>query len=72
MDEPTLLANQLLWVDEPQPHRATSFEHLSAAEQSVYQSIRQGRWGRNIRLEQERIPWGDVWRALQSLVAGVN
>lgn len=70
MDEQTLLANRPLWVDEPQPHPADALDQLTVSEQSVYQSIRQGRWGHNIRLEQERIPWGDAWRALQLLAAG--
>jgi len=69
MDEQTLLSNRLLWVDEPQPHPADALTHLTAVEQLVYQSIRHDRWGRNIRLEQERIDWGVAWRVLRRLTA---
>jgi hypothetical protein len=67
MDEQTLLAHRALWVEEPQPHRAATLPHLTAAEQALYQAIRSGRWGRAIRLEQERIPWSIAWPVLQSL-----
>ncbi len=66
MDENTLLAHQALWVEEKEPHAATSLSMLNAKEQAVYQAIRRHRWGQNVRLEQERIAWD---YAVQTLTA---
>ncbi len=57
MDEAALLAHRVLWVTEPQPHRAAAIEHLDAAEQALYRDLRGDRWGVRVRLEQERIGW---------------
>jgi hypothetical protein len=61
MDEATLLAHRPLWGSEPQPHPAKAIEHLDAAEQTLYQGLRNDRWGVRVRLEQERIGWGVAW-----------
>ena len=67
MDEQTLLDNRALWVEEPQPHAAETLAGLTSEELPVYQALQQGRWGRNVRLEQERVPWEMAWRLLQTL-----
>lgn len=64
MDEATLWAHEALWVPEPTPHppvsglpeeQARLFEQLGAGEH-------------NLRLEQERIPWGQAWEVLRRYV----
>jgi hypothetical protein len=67
MDEQPLLAYRALWVDAPKPYRADTLPPLTAGEQALYQAIRDGRWGQNLRLEQERIPWPIAWPVLESL-----
>jgi hypothetical protein len=56
MDEATLLAHQALWGQEPQPTQA-NLTQLTLAEQALYQILQQGAFGKNIRLEQERIAY---------------
>jgi hypothetical protein len=43
---------------------------LSAAEREVFDGLRSQRWGRQLRLEQERIPWQVAVQELQSRLAG--
>ena len=57
MDEKTLLQHQALWVYEKKQVAAPSLALLTQEEQSVYQGLRHDRWGKSIRLEQERIEW---------------
>lgn len=64
MDEDTLLRYRALWVDEPAQHTAESLAFLTAQEQKLYLDLKRQRWGKNIRLEQERIDWDVAWRAL--------
>ena len=59
MDEATLLAHRAQWVTEPDPTSAT-LTHLTAAEQSLYQSLLNGRFGERLRLEQEFIGFAAV------------
>lgn len=65
MDEDTLLRHKALWVDEKEQHPAAELTLLTAAEQVVYQGLKQQRWGQNVRLEQERIAWDTAWQTLQ-------
>lgn len=67
MDESTLLRNSDLWVEEKEQHGAQALPLLTAEEQSVYQGLKQHRWGRNVRLEQERIAWNEAWRFIAKL-----
>jgi hypothetical protein len=71
MDHHTLLSHQEHWTVEPSPtHRA--LDHLTESEQAVYQDLVQDVYGRGIRLEQERVryhavekalaPWSREWR----------
>ncbi len=61
MDSATLLAHRPLWGEEHKQHSATILPHLTPEEQVVYQGIKNNTWGRNIRLEQERICWDYAW-----------
>jgi hypothetical protein len=65
MDEDTLLQHRALWVDEKEQHPAAELTLLTDVEQCVYQGLKQQRWGKNVRLEQERIDWDYSWRTLQ-------
>ena len=54
MDERTLLVHRPLWGQEPEP-TDRELPRLTDEEQSVYEGLVHHRWGRNLRLEQERI-----------------
>lgn len=64
MDEPTLLAHRSLWGSESQSHPDTELASLTASELALFRDLRANRWGQNIRLEQERIPWSYAIAAL--------
>jgi hypothetical protein len=64
MDESTLLGNRDFWVEEKDQCGAPDLPSLTDAERSVYQGLKQQRWGRNVRLEQERIAWNEAWSVL--------
>ncbi|HXB68677.1 MAG TPA: Wadjet anti-phage system protein JetD domain-containing protein [Candidatus Acidoferrales bacterium] len=64
MDEATLLRHRDLWVSESQQYATAELPLLTAAEQAVYDGLKQHRWGMNVRLEQERIPWAYAWDVL--------
>lgn len=64
MDEATLLQNRDLWVEEKEQYNAGELPFLTAAEQAVYQGLKQQRWGLNVRLEQERLAWPEAWREI--------
>lgn len=66
MDEPTLLAHRGLWGTESQPETAT-LTRLSAAENALYDRLRQNHWGERIRLEQERIGFDFLRERLREL-----
>jgi hypothetical protein len=63
MDRTTLQAHWPLRSVEDSPFVA-SLERLTAAERSLYDDLRYDRLGRQLRLEQERIAFGWVQRAL--------
>ena len=64
MDEATLLGHRDLWVAENPQYAAAELPLLTPAEQAVYGGLKQQRWGMNVRLEQERIPWAYAWDVL--------
>ena len=66
MDEATLLAHRAQWGTEPDPTSA-ALTHLTAAEQSLYHSLRSGTFGEHLRLEQEFISFASVTAAARSL-----
>lgn len=69
MDEETLLRHRDLWGEEKDPHPAATLPLLTEAEQAVYRGLKEHRWGRNVRLEQERIAWSHATGALRSWVS---
>ncbi len=64
MDESILLDYRELWGVEKQQHPAVDLPRLGEAEDALYRGLKENRWGTNVRLEQERIPWPRAWRAL--------
>ena len=66
MDEETLLGFRDLWVHETQQTVVGALPMLSSAEQEVYRGLKEQRWGINVRLEQERIPWSFAAPRLRS------
>lgn len=67
MDEATLLQFPGLWTREAAQSPAVDLPLLLAHEHNVYQGLRQQRWGHCVRLEQERISWQLVLRALAAV-----
>ena len=65
MDEHTLLSHQSLWGEEKEPHLALNLPNLFAAEQLLYEKLKQNKLGQNVRLEQERIGWDFAWNTLR-------
>lgn len=65
MDEATFLEGRPLWVTEFTPHRSEELRHLTLAESELYVALRENRWGKNIRLEQERLPWPKCLQTLE-------
>jgi len=63
MDQATLLQHRELWSSEETPHPQIS-DRLTQEERDLCQGLLEQRWGRNVRLEQERIPFGTVRAAL--------
>ena len=63
MDRDTLLAHQSQWVTEATPTRA-ALGLLTPAEQELYADLVDGAFGPAIRLEQERISFAALERAL--------
>ena len=62
MDEATLLAHRSHWSTEPDPTSAVP-THLTAAEQALYHSLLNDRFGERLRLEQEFISFALVGAA---------
>jgi hypothetical protein len=67
MDTETLRTCRHLCTTESQPHRGTHFDHLDESEQCLMRDLMDHRWGKQLRLEQERIPWSIVLKALWSV-----
>ncbi len=65
MDEDTLLSHRSQWAVEESPTRR-ELEGLTAEEQLLYRDLVADRYGAGVRLEQERIPFSRVRRALSS------
>ncbi len=63
MDRTTLLAHRPHWTTEANP-TTRRLEHLVPAEQSVYEDLIEDRYGVAVRLEQERVPFPSLRRAL--------
>jgi len=66
MDRQTFLAHQSLWGEEPLPQQR-ELQHLTSAEQMLYDDLRTNRLGNNLRLEQEKIAFNQVQAAIARL-----
>lgn len=67
MDRETLLAHtDHVGVEERQVH--AELVHLTEEERALYADLIEDRFGRNVRLEQERIRFGEVRRAVERMV----
>ena len=64
MDETTLLAHRTFWVREDRPFLG-DLPHLSDAERSLFEALKDNRYGDRIRLEQERIAYSQLLTALR-------
>ena len=65
MDRETLMAHRELWGQEPEGH-AGALSSLSAAEQSLIAGLGHDHWGPRVRLEQERMCFGWLEKALEA------
>jgi hypothetical protein len=70
MDRATLMEHQSLWVQEEARHRGP-LPRLTAEEANVFDMLIADRLGERVRLEQERIAFGCVMRAIEG-VAGAG
>jgi hypothetical protein len=69
MDKITLMAHSQQWVREPMP-TSRPLEYLTGEESSVYTDLVEDRYGRSLRLEQERVRFSLLRRALEPWTAG--
>jgi hypothetical protein len=65
MDRETLLEHAPLWVREGNPYDG-ELPRLNSAERALYDDLRHNRLGERVRLEQERIPYDWLERALDA------
>jgi hypothetical protein len=68
MDAATLMTHQHLWTDEDTQH-LSQLGRLTAAERAVYDDLRNNQLGPGVRLEQERVRFGDLECALRQISA---
>jgi len=68
MDRETLMAHRALWVREASAQRAP-LGRLTAAELALFEDLRDDRLGEGVRLEQERVSFGALRRALEEMPA---
>jgi hypothetical protein len=66
MDRVTLLAHREQWVREPSPVTAAGGA-LTPDEASLYADLVAGAYGPAVRLEQERVGFGSVERAIRAI-----
>jgi len=68
MDKSTLLSTRKsLWSIEDEQSAAERMSWLTPEEHQLYTDLRNNIHGENVRLEQERIPWGHVWETIQQI-----
>jgi hypothetical protein len=68
MDRGTLLAHRTQWATEANRHEKT-LERLTHLERALYDDLRYDRLGERLRLEQERIAFGSLKKALGEICA---
>jgi len=66
MDEKTFHDYKKLWVIEDKPVIDASLKLLTKEENNLYQGLCDSRWGKKLRLEQERITWDYAWNVITS------
>lgn len=66
MDRETLLAHRSQWVTEKVPTKST-LNLLTSAEQDLYQDLVSNTYGPAVRLEQERVSFASLERALAAI-----
>jgi hypothetical protein len=64
MDETTLLAHRTLWVSEERPFHG-DLPRLTDSEHQLFEDLKAGRFGAGVRLEQERIAYGELLTTLR-------
>ena len=64
MDADTLLTHRQQWVREETP-TSVPLPHLTEEENSLYRDLVEDRYGEHVRLEQERVRFSRVRRALR-------
>jgi hypothetical protein len=69
MDRETLLAHRTLWVQEAVPHIGP-LARLTDAERGLFEDLRYGRFGEQVRLEQERISFNQLKEAMEKIRSG--
>lgn len=69
MDLPTLQAHRRMWVTE-KTQITRDLPHLRGGEQELYDALRHNTLGEHVRLEQERIRFGDVREAVVRVAGG--
>jgi hypothetical protein len=66
MDEATLLEYRPLWSREKEQFTG-SLRHLTGEENSVFEKLKTGAYGENVRFEQERVPFVRVMEVLNDI-----
>lgn len=66
MDRETLFSCRDSWVRETDPHKG-ALSRLTPSEEGMYRDLRDNAFGEGVRLEQERIPFHRVTKALEEL-----
>jgi len=73
MDRQTLTSHSQLWGEEEEAERFTgSLSRLTAEEAHVFDDLRLDRLGYRVRLEQERLPFGWIERAINEIRTASN
>jgi hypothetical protein len=67
MDRDTLLTHRALWVTE-ESGETRELNRLTDAERALYEELRGDRYGQKVRLEQERVGFAWVQRALREVL----
>ncbi len=72
MDQETFVSYRELWGEEDAQSPETTLPLLREHESIVFYSLKNERWGSQLRLEQERIPWPAAIERLGKAVASVQ
>jgi len=68
MDKPTLLTHRDLWVQEEKQSASSDLPFLTNEERELFLSLKNNVLGQQVRLEQERICWDEVWEVIQTVL----